>query len=156
MHTGPGAACMTGGDLHLIVEQPFTSMFNDRRKQLSSVRTAFASLWSSSFTREESQVKMWITQYLQRIQLDRNHFHFHQRAEEMANTEQWPVSDPDTAASADLKIKKGVALFCSSPTNYCYFSHRNIAQTHRCAIKKKYLKSIRDVIAAIKLNMMPY
>lgn len=111
MHTGPSAACMTGGDLHLIVEQPFTSMYYDRREQLSSVRTTFASLWSSSFTREESQVKMWITQDLQRIQLDRNHFHFHQRAEETANTEQRPVSDPDTAASADVKIKKRSSAF---------------------------------------------
>lgn len=34
------------------------------------------------------KVKMGIKQDLQRIQLDRNHFHIHRRAEEMANTEQ--------------------------------------------------------------------
>lgn len=38
LHTGPSAACMTGGDLRLILEQPFTSMYYDRREQLSRVQ----------------------------------------------------------------------------------------------------------------------
>lgn len=97
---------------------------------------------------------MGIKQDLQRIRLNRNHFHIHRRAEETAKTEWCLVSDTDTAASADVKNEKGVVVFSSSPPNHCYFSPCT-GTVHRCMVMllKKYLKNTRDMIAPIKLTL---
>lgn len=155
MHTGPSLACMSGGDLHLILEPPFTSMYYDRCEQLSRVQHCVCEFLIIQFHAWKKPSKNG----------DQAGFATHS-----VGLESFPHSsegrrDGKYRAVAGIWswqsricrrqkwTRSSSFLFFSTKSLLLFARHRNCAQIHCYAIKK-YLKNTRDMIAPIKLNMM--